>query len=247
MSIHYETHDGIATFTLDNGRLNLFTMAMHEAFHHHYLAFMHDDSIKVGIIVGQGDNFCAGDDLNESDTEVKARNKPRWDEMTLTYSRHKPMIAAVNGYCFGEGLAYLMNLSDIRVAGDNLVIGAPEIAYGMGGMSGGTHLGSQIAYVDAAYLALTGEKLDAKKAHDMKLVNEVVPAKESLVRARQIAAKIGRHPLIAIKTEMDCLLRSTELSRLDCLNHTLKQYAIQRHSHLAIGSNALSELNKQKS
>lgn len=244
MPIHYTTHDGIATFTIDNGRLNLLTMAMHEAFHHYYLQFMHDDSLKVGVITGQGDNFCAGDDLKESDTEIKSRDKPRWDEMTLTFPRKKPMVGAVNGYCFGEGLAYLMNLTDIRIAGDTLMIGAPEIAYGMGGMSGGTHMGSQIPYVQAAYLALTGEKLSADKALQMNLINEIVPADQTLERALHIATQIARHPLIAVQTELDCLLRSTELSRGDSLQYTLKQYMLQRQLHLASGATALSDLEK---
>lgn len=246
MSIHYQSHQGVATFTIDNGRLNLFTMAMHEKLHRYFLEFMHDDSVKVGVLVGTGDNFCAGDDLNESDTEIKARNKPRWDEMTLTYARKKPMVAAVNGYCFGQGLAYLMNLTDIRIAGEGLVIGAPEIAYGMGGMSGGTHLGSQIPYVQAAYLVLTGEKMSAAQAQQMNLVNEVVANEQTLIRAQQIAAQIAKHPLIAVQTEMDCLLRSTELSRADSLRHTMNQYMIQRELHLATGASALSDLDKNK-
>ncbi|MFT6123397.1 MAG: enoyl-CoA hydratase/carnithine racemase [Oleiphilaceae bacterium] len=244
MPIHYDTQDGVATFTIDNGRLNLFTMAMHESFHRYYLQFMHDDSIKVGVITGHGNNFCAGADLNESDTEIKARSKPRWDEMTLSYARAKPMISAVEGYCFGEGLLYLMLLTDIRIADENLIIGAPEIAYGMGGMSGATHMGSQIPYVQAAYLVLTGEKLTADKALKMNLVNEVVPVNQSLVRAQEIARKIASHPLISVKTEMDCLLRSTELSRLDSLNHTMKQYMTQRQFHLVNGVNALSDFDK---
>ena len=245
MPIHYETQDGVATFTIDNGRLNLFTMAIHAEFHRYYLQFMHDDNIKVGVITGQGDNFCAGADLNESDTEIKSRNKPRWDEMTLCYNRTKPMVSAVNGYCFGEGLLYLMLLTDIRISGENLIIGAPEIAYGMGGMSGATHMGSQIPYVHAAYLALTGNKLTAEYALNVNLVNEVVPASKSLEKAQEIAAKIASHPLVGVQTEMDCLLRSTELSRLDSFNHTMKQYMTQRKLHLASGTNAISDFDKK--
>jgi enoyl-CoA hydratase/carnithine racemase len=247
MPIYYETQDGIATFTIDNGRLNLFTMTMHEEFYRYYLQFMHDDNIKVGIMTGKGDNFCAGDDLKESDTQIKARNNPRWDEMTLSYNRTKPMISAVNGYCFGEGLLYLMLLTDIRIAGENLIIGAPEIAYGMGGMTGATHMGSQIPYVHAAYLGLTGEKLTAIKALDFNLINEIVPTNKALEKAQEIATKIASHPLVAIQTEMDCLMRSTELSRLDSFNHTMKQYITQRKIHLSSGANALSDLDKNKS
>ena len=65
MAINYELQDGVATFTIDNGRLNLLTMAMHEELHNYYLQFLHDDSAKVGVLAGAGENFCAGDDLRE--------------------------------------------------------------------------------------------------------------------------------------------------------------------------------------
>jgi len=246
MSVHYTVENGIASFTLDNGRLNLLTMAMHESFHHHYLNFLDDDDARVGVLTGAGENFCAGDDLNESDSEIKSRDKPRFDEMTLLHPRSKPIVAAVNGYCFGEGLAYLMNLTDIRIAGDDLVIGAPEIAYGMGGMSGGTHMGSQLPYIHAAWISLTGEKLDAERAIAMNLVNEVVPTGQCLDRALEVAAKIASHPLIAIKTELDCLKRSVDLSRAESLRHTMSQYQIQRKLHLASGATALGDLAKNK-
>lgn len=246
MSVHYQKQDGVGTFTLDNGRLNLFTMAMHEEFHRLYLQFTHDDTVTVGVLVGEGENFCAGADLNESDTEIKARHNPRWDEMTFLYPRKKPMVAAVNGYCFGEGLAYLMNLCDIRVAGETFLTGAPEINYGMGGMSGFTHMASQMAYVDAAYLSLTGEKIDAQSALLYRLVNEVVSTGETHKRAMAIATKIASHPLVAVQTEMDCLLRSAELSRMDSMLHTIKQYQQQRTLHLANGAAAISDFKSSK-
>lgn len=246
MTIHFENNNGVATFTIDNGRLNLFTIDMHETFYRYYLQFLNDDSLKVGIITGTGDNFSAGADLNESDTPLKSRDKPRWDEITLAHTRTKPMIAAANGYCFGEGLAYFMNLTDIRIAGDNFIVGAPEIAYGMGGMSGATHLGTQIPYVHAAYLALTGEKLTAQTALSMNLINEITPVSNTLERANNIANIIASHPLIAVKTEIECLLKSTELSRADSFSHTQKQYITQRELHLANGGNALSDFSKSK-
>lgn len=242
MAIKYSVTEGVATFIIDNGRLNLFTMAMHEQLHGFLLEFLNDETAKVGVITGSEENFSAGDDLRESDTSVKARSKPRWDEMTMLLPRKKPIIAAVNGYCFGQGLLYLMNLTDIRVAGTNLCIGAPEIAYGMGGMSGGTHMGSQLPYVHAAYLSLTGDKFDATDAMRFNLVNEVVPSADSFARAQDIAKRIAAHPLVAIQTEMDCLQRSTDLSRLDSLRHTMNQYQIQRRLHLQSGATALGDL-----
>ena len=52
--------------------------------------------------------------------------------------------------------------TDIRIASENAKFGMVEIAHGMGGAAGGMQLGHSIAHVDAMYLALTGEMIDAK-------------------------------------------------------------------------------------
>ncbi len=233
MGITYQVEGEVGVFTIDNGRLNVFTMAMHEELHRHYLKFLHDDTVKVGVIVGAGDNFCAGDDLNESDTEIKSRTNPRWDEMTMTHRRTKPMIAAVNGWCLGQGMMYMMLLTDIRIAGVDARFGFPEIAYGMGGAGGATRLGVQLAPVHAAYLALTGEKISADYACKVNMINEVIVNEAVVARAMEIASTIAQHPLIAVQTELDSLHRGTELSRQDSLSYTLGQYMSQRKLHLA--------------
>lgn len=59
MTVEYRVEGGVGIFTIDNGRLNVFTMSMHEALYRHYLKFLHDDAVKVGVIVGVGKNFLA--------------------------------------------------------------------------------------------------------------------------------------------------------------------------------------------
>jgi enoyl-CoA hydratase/carnithine racemase len=244
MTIEYRVEGGVGIFTIDNGRLNVFTMAMHEQLHRDYLKFLNDDQVKVGIIVGAGENFCAGDDLKESDTPIKSRSNPRWDEITMMHRRTKPMIAAVDGWCLGQGMMYLMLLTDIRVASPEARFGFPEIAYGMGGAGGATRLGLQMAPVHAAYLALTGEKVSAQYALDINLINEVVAGNEVFNRAMAIAQSIAQHPLIGIQTELEGLHKGTELSRQDALNYSLGQYITQRKLHRAEHGEAIDTMKK---
>jgi enoyl-CoA hydratase/carnithine racemase len=82
--------------------------------------------------------------------------------------------------------------------------------------------------VDAAYLALTGEKIDAQQALAMRLVNEVVLDEKTLSRAMEVAALIARHPRQAVQTELDCLHRGMELSRADAMHYTDHQYWLSR-------------------
>ncbi len=242
MTVSYKSENGIGQFTIDNGRLNLWTMAMHEQLYRQYLQFLNDDSVKVGVIAGAGENFSAGDDLKESDTPLKSRDNPRWDELTLQHRRTKPIIAAIDGYCLGQGAIYALLLCDIRVAGTSLTMGFPEIAYGMGGISSATRLGLIIPPIHAAYLALTGEKFGADNALRYNLINQVVSSESVLDTAMEIAGKIARHPMVAIKTELDALHRGTELSRSDALDYARAQYVAQRNIYIAEGNSAMSSL-----
>lgn len=246
MSIQYRVEDNIAVFTIDNGKLNLFTMAMHEQLYRYYLQFLNDDNAKVAVIHGVGENFSAGDDLRESDTPIKSRDNPRWDELIITQRRTKPMITAINGWCLGQGIVYTLLLSDIRIAGESARFGFPEIAYGMGGVGGATRLAAQIPAVAASYLALTGEKISAQQAKEYFMVNEVTSHDECLNRAMEIANTIAAHPLVAIETELDGLHRGAEMSRAAALEHAQGQYITQRKLHLAAGHSAVSDLAANK-
>jgi enoyl-CoA hydratase/carnithine racemase len=249
MPVEYACEDGVAVFTIDNGPLNVCTMAMHEQFYRHFLAFEDDDDAVVGVVTGRGENFCAGDDLEEIRTEAWSLRSPRWDHMLFSARRSKPMVAAQRGYALGAGFLYMMVMTDIRIAGRSLQTGAPEIAYGMGGISGATRLGLQVAPVHAAYVALTGEKIGAERAAEMGLVNEVVDDDDVLDRALEIARKIAAHPPLAVKTELDCLHRGMELSRADAFRYTHHQYWLSRRMQgddADTGKRALETLKSRK-
>jgi len=249
MPMQYTSANGIGVFTFDNGRLNLGNMELWQQFYHHLLHFEQDDEVTVGVITGQGENFCAGDDLKEIRTDAWAQTATRWDRLLWTRRRTKHVVAAANGYALGGGFLALTLMADIRIAGESLQTGAPEIAYGMGGISGATRLGLNIAPVDAAYLALTGEKVGAQQAVAMRLVNEIVPNEQTLARAMEVAALIARHPRHAVQTELDCLHRGMELSRADAMHYADHQYWQSRKmlgDGVDTGNQAITTMKSQK-
>lgn len=249
MPMHYKSADGVGVFTFDNGRLNVGSMELWKEFYHHFLAFQQDDDVTVGVIAGAGENFCAGDDLKEIRTPAWALTSTRWDHLLWSARRSKPMVSAINGYALGGGFLCAMLLTDIRVAGESMQMGAPEIAYGFGGVSGVTKLGAHIAPVDAAYLALTGEKVNATKACEMRLVNEVVADEKTLERAMDIAKKIAAHPRQAVQTELDCLHRGMDLPRSEAYHYTNTQYWLSRKlmgDGADAGTKAISTMKEKK-
>ena len=227
MPITYEIKDQIGIFTIDNGKVNALTYEMHEQLYSHLHQFLDDNSIKVGILKGsEGKCFSAGDDLNEGDAYQEGEDITH---KILSLPRNKPIIAAVNSWCLGEGFVYLALLTDIRVAGSGARFGLPEIAYAMAGASGTSRLSLHIPRVWANWIALTGEKITADQALQYHLINEVVPDDEVFDRALEIANMIASHPLIAIQTEMECLKKCPEMTSEEAITLTRKLYDRQLH------------------
>jgi E-phenylitaconyl-CoA hydratase len=263
VALHYEKREGIAYFTIDNGKVNAFTPQMHKQFYEHLRAFDIDAEARVGILAGSGGKpFSAGDDLKhrpegerspQQELEAylflhqgeESPSRPGWDIDVLLHRRTKPIIAAIDGYCLGKGLIYVLQHTDIRIASDKATFGLPEIAYGMAGASGTTRLAQQIPLTAAAWLALTGEFIDAAEALRVHLINKVVPRDKLLDEAKRVAALIMRHPPIAVRVEMEALENGLELGRAAAVRHTQNLYRLQRLGYEGFGSDPAAILPKR--
>lgn len=247
MPIRYSKADKIATIVIDNPPLNVFNPELHRDLHDILKDFLADDSVSVGILTGAGTRaFSAGDDIKTERTsrtqaEIVRRHMshrtagealeyPGWEAevMRLGINRFKPIIGAVNGYALGQGLVFLLHLTDIRIASTTASFGLPEIAYGMAGAGGSIRLLSQIPPVAAMWLALTGLRIDAATALGHHLVNEVVEPELLQARAQEIAAKIARHPLLALRTEMEAIYRSQDMTREQAMAFSSNLFRLQR-------------------
>ncbi len=64
MPLHYAKRGAVATFTIDNGKVNVFTPEMHKALFEALTDFQADPALHAGILAGsEGKSFCAGDDI----------------------------------------------------------------------------------------------------------------------------------------------------------------------------------------
>jgi enoyl-CoA hydratase/carnithine racemase len=247
MALRYDKADGIATITIDNPPVNVFTPELHRDFYRILSDFLEDRSIRVGILTASGSRaFCAGDDIKtlrpkrtvaetvERHLSPKrlddADEYPGWEAeiVRLSEERFKPIIAAVNGPVFGQGMVYLLRLSDIRIATPNAIFGLPEIAYGMAGASGSLRLGRQIPPTAALWLALTGEPFNAEEALRNHLINEIVVPERLMERTLAIAGKIASHPPIAVRVEMEAFYRTQDMTSRQAAAFTGHLYRLQR-------------------
>lgn len=255
MALRYEKRNGIAYFTIDNGKVNAFTPQMHKDFYLRLREFEIDGEARVGILTsGEGKPFSAGDDIKNRNEPPRTRqqeleaylflhqgendtpSRPGWDLDVLTHRRYKPIIAAIRGWCLGKGLIYVLQHSDIRIASEDAKFGLPEIAYGMAGASGTTRLAQQIPRTAASWLALTGDFIDAAEAMRVHLVNRVVPEADLMEEAERTATRIARHPAVAVRIEMEALENGLELNRNDAVRHTQNLYRLQRLGYEGFGS-----------
>ena len=180
-----------------------------------------DDDLRVAVLTGKGDTFCAGMDLAEIgrlragvvDNEWLQRFKDQ-PEVILggwlkTYRPTKPVILAAEGYARAGGTEILQG-TDIRVAGASAVFGVTEVQRGLFPMAGSAvRLRRQVGYAIAAEMLLTGEDISAPRARELGLINHVVPDGEALTKALEIADRIARNGPLAVKGIL-ATLRNTE-------------------------------------
>ena len=180
-----------------------------------------DEELRVAILTGRGNTFCAGMDLGEIGKMRTGKPEGEYMERAMkepaliygawlkTYRPTKPVILAAEGFARAGGTEILQG-TDIRVAGESAMFGVTEVQRGLFPMAGSAvRLRRQIGYAIAAEMLLAGEDLSARRAFDLGLVNHVVPDGQALVRAREIAERIAANGPLAVRGIL-ATLRETE-------------------------------------
>jgi enoyl-CoA hydratase len=123
----------------------------------------------------------------------------------------KPIIAAVNGHCIAGGMEMLAG-TDLRVASEDATFGLGEVRWGLV-PAGGSHIRvpRQIPWAVAMELLLTGDPIDARRAHEVGLVNRVVPADQVLDAAMEMAERICKNGPLAVNTSKEIAVRALGL------------------------------------
>jgi len=164
---------------------------------HIFEQFKSNDNLKVAILSGSGEKaFSAGNDLKHirSDSDQKVP----FGGITSDYICYKPIIAAINGFALGGGLEIALSC-DILIASDKSTFGFPEPKVGLfAGAGGAAKLAKLIPQKLALSLLLTGKLINSTEAKNIGIISEIVPAKDILNRAREIANEILKCSPLAI-------------------------------------------------
>jgi enoyl-CoA hydratase len=167
-----------------------------------------DDALWVGILTGVPPVFSAGADLKEisAGRANTLQTKRGGFAGITTRERAKPIIAAVDGPALAGGTEICL-ACDLIVASTTARFGIPEVKRSLIAAGGGLfRLPRKIPFNVAMELALTGDPIDAERAHQLGLVNYVTEPGAALERAKELARQIEANAPVAVRASRRVVL-----------------------------------------
>ncbi len=181
-----------------------------------------DDDVWTAVLRGEGSVFCAGADL-------KAINAGRGGELMtarggfagiVQRERTKPIIAAVDGPALAGGTEIVL-ACDLVVASTASRFGIPEVKRSLVAAGGGLwRLPRKLPVNLAMELTLTGDPIEADRAFQFGLVNDLCEPGEALDRALALADRIAVNAPLAVRESRRILLQYEELDLDTCVDQS---------------------------
>jgi methylglutaconyl-CoA hydratase len=216
--------DGVATLTLNRpGARNALSRSLNLELAACCRALADDPSVRVVVVRGAGDQaFSAGADLKERKGVAAADTGPYVDAISgaidAVAALPQPTIAAMNGYAFGGGLELAL-ACDLRVALAAIQLGLTEVKLGIMPGAGGTQrLSRLVGPSRAKELILTGRRIDAARAVELGMVNQVVVDAAGLDAAvAALSAELLAAAPVSLRQAKRAIDRGLELDLADGL------------------------------
>jgi methylglutaconyl-CoA hydratase len=139
-----------------------------------------DDKVRVVVLTGEGDFFCAGADIGYMrDTANFSYEENLEDARNLAATFEavdgcpKPVVARVKGAAIGGGVG-LVAVADVAVAEERTVFAFSEVRLGISPATIAPFVVRKIGHSQVRALFLTGERFDGVRAREIGLVHEVI-------------------------------------------------------------------------
>ena len=190
-----------------------------------------DTGIKALVIEGVGRHFSAGANLEVFENQVKDK-KAFLDQLSkgnklLNYidTLNIPVLASISGVCFGAGLEIALTC-DIRIAEENSFFAFPEVNHNMfPGLSGTARLAELTSKIIALELVLYGDMINAEKAIELGIIDEVVSRKKAIGNSVNRAIKMtNNRPLSVINAVMSSVHNSKLLNTDDRIKADIEMF-----------------------
>jgi enoyl-CoA hydratase len=169
-----------------------------------------DAGLSVGVLFGVGKGFCAGMDLKAFVTGERPFVEGRGFAGITQRAAEKPLIAAVEGFALAGGLEVAL-ACDLIVAARGARLGIPEVKRGLVAAGGGLlRLPRALPRNVAMEMALTGDPIEAERAHELGLVNRLTEPGEALSAALELAETIAANGPLALAATKRILVQSPD-------------------------------------
>lgn len=229
-----EKKDEVATITLNRPeRLNALGAQTTFEFIDACEDAIRDPNIRVIVLTGAGEAFCAGGDYKDifrpgfEKTALQWRHRMRTGSnrlVTLLSGSEKPIIASVNGIAVGGGCTIAM-ACDIRIASERARFGLVFSKIGATPEFGCSYLLPRLVGLGKALeLLFTADIIDAREAERIGLVNKVVTHEKLKDATKEFVEKLLEKPPAALGIAKSLLYRSLSADMLSQLE--LEAFAI---------------------
>jgi len=206
-----QTSEYILTITLNReDKMNALNMQLLQEIKDAVSKAQTDPSIKGIILTGAGNKaFAAGADIAEfanfTVQEGTEMSRAGHEVMNTIERSAKPVVAAVNGFALGGGCELTL-ACHLRYASENAKFGQPEINLGVPpGYAGTQRLLQIVGKGRGLEILLTTDAIDAQKALQIGLVNDVFTSEELLAQTHKKLSKIISKSPNAIRQVIECV------------------------------------------
>ncbi len=185
--------------------------------HKAFTSFKNDEEVNAVILTGAGDKaFVAGADIGELaelDEQSGREYVLKGQKLTkLIENFNKPVIAAVNGYALGGGTELAL-ACHIRIGSENAKMGQPEVKLGLIPGYGGTQrLSRLVGKGKAMELIFSGKTIKGEEAHQIGLLNKVVPQEELYSTCKNFIDEITANAPLALEYAIEAINKGLDES-----------------------------------
>ncbi len=185
--VRTESKDGVTRLVIDRpAQRNALNAEIIRALAAGIAAAARDDACRCLVLTGAGDHFCAGRDLGEASRDRPLEAILEYDDTYTEIFEHlrgmtKPSVAVVRGYAVAGGFTLSM-ACDFVLAEENAVFGALEMRGGFPAAVNTAILSHFVGPRLALELLLSSKTVDARRLHEMGLINRLARDAEELTR-----------------------------------------------------------------
>jgi len=196
-TVLYAADGKVGVVTLNRpDKLNALTMEMRLALERELKRADEDAATSVIVLRAEGRSFCVGFDVGGGHDRPWRHDALKYHERLSTSLRclmtpwtlRKPVIASVQGHALGGGCELAM-FCDLTIAAEDAQFGEPEVLFSQVGPA--VLMPFIIGHKRARELIYFGDRIDAKRALEIGMINRIVPLQELAVATMKYARRLA--------------------------------------------------------